>query len=501
MIDYDTKAKAFKLSQNGYYGYATPNGKFIIPMNLYDHIFLNINNIFEVTSKGKKGLLDINGKEIIKPIWDDAEIINDTLLRIKSDIFWGIVDRKGNIKVPVEYSKIRFLKTHYEVELYGKHGVLDLEGNIIIPPIYSSVFRQKALGLDMEYYQVTDGESKGAISLDGKMIFPTGLFKSIVISKNFGLDKNVKEAVYVSAFNDSKEQVCYYNLEGKLLYDNRPDKDYDKYFKLGGEEFNKKNYNGAISYYRKALTNKKEGNAYYNIAAAYYNLENYKNAIAEADNCVLYANSQSLKEKANDLKIRCNSAIYQKKQQRVNKWLNVLGCALNVASIIIESNNGVRNYNNNLNSNRSNYMSGFPDPNVAARQAIAQFPAYMEQQKNQFLTQYRRNFSMATGRMPTEDEEFQAYYQHCMSMNEAYAASNSVSSSHSTTLSSSSNSHGGFRCKKLHASDTAHCNDSGICQKCNGAKHYWDNTFGSNNLVDPCVICNGTGRCPSCGGR
>lgn len=506
IIDYDTRAKGFKLTKNGYVGFANSKGELIIPLNTYDHIWLNFQKIYEVTSKGKKGLLDINGKEIIKPTWDDAEIINDTLTRIKSDLLWGVVDRKGNIKVPIEYTKIRFLNTHYEIELFGKHGILDLDGKIIIPPIYTSVFRHQAFGVDMEYYQVTDGKSKGLIALDGTMIFPTGLFENVIITKNYGFEKNIKEDFFVRAFNDSKEQVCYYNLVGDLLYDNRPDKDYDKFFKLGGEEFDKKNYNNAISYYRKALANKKEGNAYYNIAAAYYNLENYKSAITEAENCISYANSQSLIEKAADLKIRCNNAIHQKKQQRVSKLLNVLGCALNVAATIIEVNNGVQNYNNNYISNRNSYMSGFPDPNVAVRQAMAQFPAYLEQQKNQFLTQYRRNYNMATGRMPTEDEEFQAYYQYCMAMNEANAASNSSSSSsystsNNNTSSSTSNSHGGFRCKKLHASDTAHCNDSGVCQKCNGQKYYWDNTFGSRHLVDPCVTCNGTGRCPSCGGR
>lgn len=58
----------------------------------------------------------------------------------------------------------------------------------------------------------------------------------------------------------------------------------------------------------------------------------------------------------------------------------------------------------------------------------------------------------------------------------------------------------GKTCLKLSATDNAHCNGMRVCSRCNGEKAYWDNSFGINHYVDPCVTCGGTGKCPGCNG-
>jgi len=49
-------------------------------------------------------------------------------------------------------------------------------------------------------------------------------------------------------------------------------------------------------------------------------------------------------------------------------------------------------------------------------------------------------------------------------------------------------------------SDYAHCNDTGVCRRCNGNKKYYTTAFGTGRWVDPCTTCGGSGKCPSCGG-
>lgn len=56
-----------------------------------------------------------------------------------------------------------------------------------------------------------------------------------------------------------------------------------------------------------------------------------------------------------------------------------------------------------------------------------------------------------------------------------------------------------YKCRRISASDYAHCNDTGICPMCNGAKRYYDTSVGLSRWVDPCVVCGGTGKCPTCG--
>ena len=83
----------------------------------------------------------------------------------------------------------------------------------------------------------------------------------------------------------------------------------------------------------------------------------------------------------------------------------------------------------------------------------------------------------------------------------SYDNSSSYDSGSSSYDDSSSSSYSSKRqCLKMMASDNAHCNGSGVCSRCNGKGHYYDNTFGLNKLVDPCVTCGGSGKCPSCGG-
>lgn len=69
--------------------------------------------------------------------------------------------------------------------------------------------------------------------------------------------------------------------------------------------------------------------------------------------------------------------------------------------------------------------------------------------------------------------------------------------SRSTGVKSSSSSR---ICKKLSATDNAHCNGNGKCSRCNGEGKYYDNTLGIPKWVDPCVYCKGSGKCPSCNG-
>lgn len=54
-------------------------------------------------------------------------------------------------------------------------------------------------------------------------------------------------------------------------------------------------------------------------------------------------------------------------------------------------------------------------------------------------------------------------------------------------------------CKKLSATDHAHCNGNGICSRCNGERVYLDNSFGLDKWVS-CTTCRGTGKCSGCNG-
>ena len=61
----------------------------------------------------------------------------------------------------------------------------------------------------------------------------------------------------------------------------------EKYFKLGEQKYNKKDYQGAIADYDKAIElNPKEARAYYNRGVVKDELKQYKEAIADYDKAI-----------------------------------------------------------------------------------------------------------------------------------------------------------------------------------------------------------------------
>lgn len=140
-------------------------------------------------------------------------------------------------------------------------------------------------------------------------------------------------------------------------------------------------------------------------------------------------------------------------------------------------------------------------PEIAARNAVIQMKAEEENFKANYRTTFKRNW----GREPSDMEVMEAYTNYLKAKNDAYAASNSSSTSSSTISSTPTNSTStptsrGKTCLKISATDDAHCNGMKVCSKCNGKKAYWDNSVGVRHYVDPCMICGGSGKCPSCGG-
>lgn len=53
------------------------------------------------------------------------------------------------------------------------------------------------------------------------------------------------------------------------------------------------------------------------------------------------------------------------------------------------------------------------------------------------------------------------------------------------------------KCRKSSPTDVSHCNGSGVCAACDGAKRRYAISQGEARLVD-CDNCGGTGQCPGC---
>ena len=489
----------FFLYKNGRAGFADSNGKIIIPCEKYNEISLlkGGNKYFVVEYMGRKGLCDENGNELIKPIYDDIKYEWDEKIHAHVGNMEGIIDEGGNIIVPFEYTKVVYDQNtgNYEVEILHKKGVCNGKGQIIIPACYTKIqssyyLKNGPLGLT---YTVKDGKTEGIYTNDGKMIFPTGLFEHLYIDNFHFWGLPVKDEWYIKAWSGNdieKADLFYYDFNGNLLYDSREDKLVDEYIEQGRVESRNNNYKKAIYYFNKAIEIKQDDRAYYNLGVAYYKMRKYKDAISNLNSCSRISKSQLMKEQASNLIFECEQCLQQKRERRANLWLEMLGTALSAASVVIQTNNALNNYNSNSAASTTNEFG--LKRNTSLDYLLDPRYAMMQVQREN----WNEYLQTTNGGQTMTYEEWYALKA------QAWAESKKVESDSSKSSSASSHTNGqstdsssgssGRQCRV--------CLGNGKCRTCNGKGWYFDNTFGIGREYI-CPNChNHNGRCASCGG-
>lgn len=138
----------------------------------------------------------------------------------------------------------------------------------------------------------------------------------------------------------------------------------------------------------------------------------------------------------------------------------------------------------------SGNMDYLLNPNYAVQQVLS-----AEDQEYHTFAKYNKK---SDGSNYTKNEWITMKGQAIQNSKSSSSQSSRYNSSGSSSSSTSSSTK---RCRKTSATDIAHCEGTGVCQKCNGKGRYYDTSFGSGRWVDPCGICNGTGKCSSCNGK
>lgn len=482
----------FRLYKNGYEGFADNAGKIIIPLNKYQVIsdVYGGREYLVVEINGRKGLCDTKGHEVIKPIYDNIEVWEGTIIATVGEMK-GVVGKDGSLIVPFQYTKIynesalssdlneRKPTGNYRVELFGKKGICGKDGSILVPPRYTEVHYDNSNSelYGKPVYTVKDGEFEGLYA-DGKMIFPSSLFKHVILCKREEIETRFTNEWYIKAYNEYKDKICYFDLNGTLIYDSDKDNLFKDYFTQGAAEFDKQNYKKAVEYYKKAVNVRRDGRAYYNIGVAYYNMGQYKDAIKNLKLCKEIKDSQYITDKATDLIIDCEFCLQKKRERNVAVWVDLLGSALTAATTVTLTNTAISSYNANIRAggdNRGN-LDYLLDPRYAMMQ--------VEQQNwNEYL-------QMTNGGTTMTYQEYmaikaQAYMesQGQGSYSDSDGSGNKQNASYSTTSSGSN------------MKDCSFCDHSGKCKTCNGKRWYW----GIAGAKITCPNCT-DGRCTHCGG-
>lgn len=131
--------------------------------------------------KERFGIIDSRGNIKLPAIYDRMEKVYDVpeLLKVRQDGKWGLVTKKGEIVMDTRYDDIRFsssLKAYVDIVQDGKNGIAERGGTIVVPPIYERIDKSSSSSIDeAPLFMVFDGEwyhlmdsKKGLLSIKAK---------------------------------------------------------------------------------------------------------------------------------------------------------------------------------------------------------------------------------------------------------------------------------------------------------------------------------------------
>jgi len=173
----------------------------------FDRLNLLNNGMYKIKVDKKFGLMDANGKTILKPQYRSISQIDDKTMAVKlEDEYFLRTLIKDKIEVP-KNTGIQYLgNERWSYQLNGKTGILDNDGIVILSPRYNII---TPFSDGFGSYQ--DGQLWGYLDLDGKKLTPAV----------FGLTWKFNEGL---ARCISSEGVGFLNPNGKLEFIAR---DYD----------------------------------------------------------------------------------------------------------------------------------------------------------------------------------------------------------------------------------------------------------------------------------
>lgn len=178
-------------------------------------------SVLKYSKDGKYGLIDFNGKEIVKPIYDEIDSLSykEGELLVKQDEKYGVINIKGNKIVEIEYNKIAVDEyytdeNHYKYAGYivsittqegYRYGYLNNKGKEILKAEYNDIVRVTEIQDEENCYLICAKNGKYGIIQNGKQILENE-YQSIRYdntNKVFVIEKSKKYGIA--------------NLDGKII--------------------------------------------------------------------------------------------------------------------------------------------------------------------------------------------------------------------------------------------------------------------------------------------
>ncbi|QHT68193.1 WG repeat-containing protein [Rhodocytophaga rosea] len=145
----------FKVTSDWKTGVYDCKGNVIIPQE-YDHISaLAKDSIFSVEKNGKKGLMSLQGKVVLRPssLYQELHVMKEERVGVKINNKYGFIDRNGKLRIANRYEGIgSFSEDMVAVKIRGNWGFVDKAEELRVQPHYEQVldFRNGVAAISKE---------------------------------------------------------------------------------------------------------------------------------------------------------------------------------------------------------------------------------------------------------------------------------------------------------------------------------------------------------------
>ena len=115
---------------------------------------------------GAVGLLDKQGRQVVKPLYEDLKVLSGSLVAVMQNKQWSVINLQGKTVLPAGYERVRVCENRCLAYMRdGLWGATDIDGREIAPPRYDEI------GLfESNFWLTKTGESYGLLRLDGTEI-------------------------------------------------------------------------------------------------------------------------------------------------------------------------------------------------------------------------------------------------------------------------------------------------------------------------------------------
>lgn len=276
--------------------------------------------------------------------------------------------------------------------------------------------------------------------------------------------------------------------------------------------YNNGSYRKAAKLYTAAIKENATSDVYYLRGRCYLYQGKYKSAIKDLE----IANngsdlSYSLRSSCESLLADAHDKRDAQLEARGELWGSIFAvAAVTAATVATASATDTRSTSTSYTSTSQGYnLPPELQPEIAARNAVAQINYQMKVEEENFKADYRATFKRNMGREPSDMEVMEAYTNYLKAKNDAYAATNSTatSSTSSSTFSSASSTSTNTRnsnsttskdCPSLKINNGKwYCINTGKCGMC-GGDGLMDGSFGQGPNSLKCTLCGGSGKCKYC---